>query len=68
MCHYFLYNSADYTPLRLTGGAVHFEGSVEMFYAGNWVSICDTGFDANIANIVCFMAGYARYIKSFSYI
>lgn len=47
---------------------MHFEGSVEMFYAGNWVSICDTGFDANIANIVCFMAGYARYIKSFSYI
>lgn len=50
----------DYTPVRLVRGAVHFEGSVEVFYAGKWMSICDTDWDIAEANIVCFMAGYAR--------
>ncbi|XP_062602879.1 uncharacterized protein LOC134264616, partial [Saccostrea cucullata] len=53
-------NITDYTPVRLRGGNVHFEGSVEVYYSGSWVSLCDTNWNNTIANMVCFMAGFAR--------
>ncbi|XP_061194795.1 uncharacterized protein LOC133202955 [Saccostrea echinata] len=56
---YFIFPK-EYTPVRLRGGGVHFEGSVEVFYSGSWVSLCDTNWSNTTANMVCFIAGYAR--------
>lgn len=45
--------------IRLVDGDVASEGRVEVFYGGQWGTICDDLFDANDASVICRQLGYS---------
>jgi len=44
--------------LRLVGGSTKNQGRVEMYYDGQWGTICDDDFDHMEADVVCNQIGY----------
>ena len=45
-------------PVRLVGGTSSREGRLEVFYGGQWGTVCDDGFTDASARVVCNMFGY----------
>ena len=62
-CLCLLYFSIDY--IRLSDNSN--EGTVEVFFEGAWVKICEESWDILVANVVCKQLGYPRATTS-SYI
>ncbi|KAL9961211.1 hypothetical protein ACROYT_G030114 [Oculina patagonica] len=59
----------------LTGGSIRLnnsspiptaEGRVEIFYNGQWGTICDDGWDMNDANVFCKQLGFTRAVRAYS--
>ena len=53
--------------MRLVGGNSEGEGRVEVFYQGQWGTICDDHWSEIDANAICVELGFARAINSPGY-
>ena len=49
----------DHAPLRLADGSASGSGRVEVFYDGEWGTVCDDGFGIEEATVVCRQLGYS---------
>ena len=51
--------------VRLVGSGYTDRGTIEVFHAGQWGSICDDSFDKNDGDVICRMLGFnsSRYLK-----
>ncbi|XP_078382508.1 uncharacterized protein LOC144665195 isoform X2 [Oculina patagonica] len=66
------YNSGFRARYRaVTGGTLRINGStpsigrVEIFYDGQWGTICDDAWDINDANVVCKQLGYQKALQAY---
>jgi deleted-in-malignant-brain-tumors protein 1 len=50
----------DDFQIRLRDGVTQHQGRVEIFYDGEWGTICDNGWNIDSANTVCRQLGYLR--------
>ena len=49
--------------MRLVGGNSSLEGRVEVCYNGEWVTVCDNGWDFRDATVVCRELGHSTIGK-----
>lgn len=57
----------DFTPngtdVRLVSTQHAWEGRAEVYIDGSWRTVCEKGFDANAARVVCRMLGYEMLVQ-----
>ena len=51
-------------PIRLADGPTAYEGRLEIYYNGEWGTVCDDGWTVRDAHVVCRELGYGQHVRT----
>ena len=57
------YTDAENYHVRLVDGTSNTNGRVEVYFSGEWGTVCDWEWDRNDAEVVCRQLGFARAVR-----